>query len=76
MMHRGDGSATFVGLERVVGRVGGKAGAFVLQRTGVSKAGWRRSPIPSSPAPRRERRSAARAKAAPPSGTEWSMPSP
>ena len=35
MMYRGDGSATFVGLERVVGNVAGKAGSFVLQRTGV-----------------------------------------
>jgi hypothetical protein len=33
MMYRSDGSATFVGLERVVGRIGGKTGAFVLQRT-------------------------------------------
>src|SRR4029077_14056790 len=35
MMYRGDGSATFVGLERVVWRVAGKAGSFVLQRTGT-----------------------------------------
>ena len=35
MMYRSDGSATFVGLERVVGRIGGKAGTFVLQRTGM-----------------------------------------
>ena len=39
MMYRGDGSATFVGLERVVGRVGGKTGTFVLQRTGVFESG-------------------------------------
>ena len=39
MMYRGDGSATFVGLERVVGRIGGKAGSFVLQRTGVFEGG-------------------------------------
>ena len=39
MMYRGDGSATFVGLERVVGRVGGKSGSFVLQRTGVYESG-------------------------------------
>ena len=31
MMYRSDGSATFVGLERVVGHVAGKAGGFVLQ---------------------------------------------
>lgn len=39
MMYRSDGSAAFVGLERVVGRVGGKAGTFVLQRTGVFEGG-------------------------------------
>ena len=39
MMYRGDGSASFVGLERVVGQVGGKAGSFVLQRTGVFEKG-------------------------------------
>jgi hypothetical protein len=39
MMYRGDGSASFVGLERVVGRIAGKAGAFVLQRTGVFESG-------------------------------------
>ena len=39
MMYRGDGSATFVGLERVVGRVAGKAGSFVLQRTGTFENG-------------------------------------
>ncbi len=39
MMYRSDGSATFVGLERVVGRVGDKTGSFVLQRTGVFEDG-------------------------------------
>jgi len=39
MMYRSDGSATFVGLERVVGRLAGKAGSFVLQRTGLFEAG-------------------------------------
>lgn len=39
MMYRSDGSATFVGLEQVVGRVGGKTGTFVLQRTGVFEGG-------------------------------------
>jgi hypothetical protein len=28
MMYRSDGSATFVGLERVVGRIGAKTGTF------------------------------------------------
>lgn len=39
MMYRSDGSATFVGLERIVGHVAGKAGSFVLQRTGVFEGG-------------------------------------
>ena len=39
MMYRGDGSATFVGLEQIVGRVAGKTGSFVLQRTGVFEGG-------------------------------------
>jgi hypothetical protein len=39
MMYRSDGSATFVGLERIVGRIGSKTGTFVLQRTGVFEGG-------------------------------------
>ena len=39
MMYRGDGSAAFVGLERVAGRIGGKTGTFVLQRTGAFEGG-------------------------------------
>ena len=39
MMYRGDGSATFVGLERIVGRLAGRSGTFVLQRTGVFENG-------------------------------------
>ena len=39
MMYRSDGSATFVGLERVVGRIGGRTGSFVLQRTGAFEGG-------------------------------------
>ncbi len=39
MMYRSDSSATFVGMERVVGRISGKAGSFVLQRTGVFEGG-------------------------------------
>lgn len=39
MMYRSDGSATFVGLERVSGRLAGKNGTFVLQRTGVFEDG-------------------------------------
>ena len=39
MMYRSDGSATFIGLERITARVGGKAGTFVLQRSGVFEDG-------------------------------------
>ena len=39
MMYRSDGSATIVGLERVVGRIGGKTGTFVLQRIGAFENG-------------------------------------
>lgn len=39
MMYAGDGSATFVGLERITGRIGGKSGTFVLQRTGIFEGG-------------------------------------
>ena len=39
MMYRGDGSAAFVGLERIVGRIGDRSGTFVLQRTGVFEGG-------------------------------------
>ena len=39
MMYRNDGSAAYVGLERVVGSIGGKSGTFVLQRSGVFESG-------------------------------------
>jgi hypothetical protein len=39
MMYRTDGSATYVGLERVAGNLAGKTGSFVLQRTGVFENG-------------------------------------
>lgn len=39
MMYRADGSAAFVGLERVVGRIGDKSGSFVLQRIGKFEDG-------------------------------------
>ena len=35
MMYRSDGSASFVGLERLTGRIDGKSGTFVLERTGA-----------------------------------------
>lgn len=42
MMYRSDGTAGFVGLERVTGRLAGKTGSFVLQRTGVFEGGHAR----------------------------------
>lgn len=39
MMYRSDGTAAFVGLERIVGSLAGKRGSFVLQRTGVYEDG-------------------------------------
>lgn len=39
MIYRSDGSATFVGLERIVGHLAGRAGSFVLQRTGTFESG-------------------------------------
>jgi hypothetical protein len=39
MMYRSDGTATFVGLERITGRIAGRNGSFVLQRTGVFEDG-------------------------------------
>jgi hypothetical protein len=39
MVYRADGSAASVGLERVLGRVAGKVGTFVLQRVGTFEGG-------------------------------------
>jgi hypothetical protein len=35
MVYRPDNSGSFVGLERIIGRVGGRSGSFVLQHTGT-----------------------------------------
>ena len=39
MMYRDDGSASLIGLERLVGSVGGRSGSFVLQHSGTFKEG-------------------------------------
>ena len=39
MMYRSAGSASFIGLERVVGSVGGRSGSFVLQHRGTFEGG-------------------------------------
>ncbi len=51
MMHREDGGTTFVGLERIVGRIGDRRGSFVLEHKGTyeggtAKATW--SVVPGS----------------------------
>ncbi len=35
MVYREDGSGNFVGLERIIGRVSGRSGSFVLQHSGT-----------------------------------------
>ena|SRR5215813_7526390 len=39
MMYRDDGTATFTGLERVVGTVGSRSGSFVFQHGGTFEGG-------------------------------------
>ncbi len=39
MMYRQDGTASFVGLERVVGTLGGRLGSFVLRHKGTFEGG-------------------------------------
>src|SRR5262245_60627418 len=42
MMYRSDGTAAFVGLERITGQIAGRSGSFVLQREGVFEDGQAR----------------------------------
>jgi hypothetical protein len=39
MMYRTDGTAAFVGLERVTAKLEGRSGSFVLERSGVFEGG-------------------------------------
>ena len=39
MMYRADGTASFVGIERIIGRIGNKSGSFALQRIGAFEDG-------------------------------------
>ena len=39
MVYRDDGSASFVGLQRVIGRIGDRSGSFVLQASGTFGGG-------------------------------------
>ncbi len=43
MFYREDGTAAFVGFERIEGEVGGKKGAFILQHRGTFEEGAARS---------------------------------
>ena len=43
MVNHEDGSASFTGLERVVGRIGERSGSFVLQHTGTFEGGVARA---------------------------------
>ena len=45
MMYREDGSASFVGHERIVGRLGERSGSFVLQRIGTYTEGVARETL-------------------------------
>src|SRR4051812_5159039 len=45
MIYRPDGTATYVGLERVIGRLGDRTGSFVLQHTGGFEGGWARATL-------------------------------
>ena len=74
MMYRTDGSASFVGLERIVGKIGDKAGSFVLQRTGVFEGGQAKESYTVSRARRLELCRASAGMGAPPLDTEWSIP--
>ncbi|MFQ5945056.1 MAG: DUF3224 domain-containing protein [Anaerolineae bacterium] len=45
MTYAEDGSATFVGMERVVGRLGDRSGSFVLQHVGTYEGGISRASL-------------------------------
>lgn len=45
MTYAEDGSATFVGMERLVGRFGDRFGSFVLQHTGTNEDGISRASL-------------------------------
>ncbi len=45
MFYREDGTANFVGLERITGQLGGRAGSFVLEHTGTYTGGVSRTAL-------------------------------
>ena len=52
MIYHDEGSASFVGLERVVGRVAGHRGSFVLQHSGTSAGGTMQATVSVVPGAR------------------------
>ena len=72
MMYRSDGSATFVGLEHVIGRIGGKTGTFVLQRIGVFENGQAKESYSVIPGSATGELEGLRGMAVLPSATVWS----
>jgi uncharacterized protein DUF3224 len=75
MMYRSDGSATFVGLERFVGRIEGTSGSFVHQRIGVFEGGQAKESYSVIPGSATGDLRALRGAAAPPLATALSIPS-
>lgn len=51
MAYGDDGSASFVGLERITGEAAGRRGSLVVQHVGRLEGGARPRSSPSSPAP-------------------------
>ncbi len=49
MIYNADGSATYVGFERVVGKIGNRAGSFVLEDKGVFEGGIAKSTLSVMP---------------------------
>ena len=45
MIYNVDGSATYIGYERVVGKIGARSGSFVLEDKGVFEAGMAKSSL-------------------------------
>ena len=73
MMYSSESTATFVGLERIVGRIGNRAGSFVLQRNGTFEGGQATESYSVIPGSATGELRGRRAKAPQPSGTASSI---
>ena len=49
MLYNADGTATYVGYERVVGKIGNRSGSFVFEDKGVFEAGMAKSTLTVMP---------------------------